>query len=95
MGQHYLPIPVTETTTACSWAFPMANPTAWAEVNRIDDSSVTLRDSQVLDLPEVTAYFVAYPGGSLGRLRVPHNKLPLPELGEVPQSPRARQTWTV
>jgi len=56
---------------------PLANPTAWAEVTQIDDSSVSLRDSQELELSEVTAYFVAYPSGALVDYRCP-NELPVP-----------------
>ena len=44
---------------------PPANPTAWTEVARIDDLSVTLSNFQVIDLRAVTAYFVAYPSGTL------------------------------
>ena len=44
---------------------PPANPTDWAEVTRIDDSSVTFRNSPALDLSVVSAFFVAYPGGAL------------------------------
>lgn len=57
---------------------PADNPTAWVEVARIDQSSVTLRDSRVLDLSSVTAYFVAYPSGALVDYRSP-NELPVPE----------------
>jgi len=56
---------------------PPANPTAWVEVTRIDESSVTLRDGQVLRLGAVTAYFVAYPSGALVDYQCP-NELPLP-----------------
>ncbi len=62
---------------------PPANPTAWAEVARIDDSSVSLRDSRVLDLSEVTAYFVAYPSGALADYQSP-NELPVPEWVRFP-----------
>lgn len=62
---------------------PPVNPTSWAEVTRIDNSSVILRDSQVLDLDEVTAYFVAYPGGSLADYQCP-NELPVPEWVRFP-----------
>jgi hypothetical protein len=57
---------------------PPAYPTTWAEVGRIDDSSVSLRDSQVLGLADVTAYLVAYPSGELIDYRCP-NELPVPE----------------
>jgi hypothetical protein len=53
------------------------------EVARIDDSSVSLRDSQLLDLSEVTAYFVAYPSGALADYRCP-NELPVPEWVRFP-----------
>jgi hypothetical protein len=56
---------------------PPANPTAWVEVTRIDESSVTLRDAQVLGLAAVKAYFVAYPSGALIDYRCP-NQLPVP-----------------
>jgi hypothetical protein len=65
---------------------PPANPTAWAEVKRIDDSSVTLRDSRVLGLSAVTAYFVAYPGGTLADYQC-SNELPVPEWVRFPEVP--------
>ena len=50
---------------------PAANPTAWAEVSRVDESSVTLRGSQRVKLANVTAYLVAYPNGALVDRRGP------------------------
>jgi hypothetical protein len=63
---------------------PTANPTAWVEVARIEESSVTLRDTRVLDLSEVTAYIVAYPSGTLVDYRCP-NDLPVPEWVRFPE----------
>jgi hypothetical protein len=57
---------------------PPANPTSWAEVAQVDESSVTLRDSRALKLSEVTAYFVTYPSGNLVDYRCPTDNLPLP-----------------
>jgi hypothetical protein len=57
---------------------PPADPAAWAEVARIDDSSVTLRNSEVVYLRDVTAYFVVYPRGSLVEYQCEHD-LPVPE----------------
>jgi hypothetical protein len=56
---------------------PAANPTAWAEVSRVSESSVTLRDSRAVKLSEVTAYLVAYPSGTLVDRRGP-DALPMP-----------------
>lgn len=64
---------------------PSANPTAWVEVARIDGSSVTLRNSQGLDLSEVRACFVAYPSGALVDYRCP-NELPVPEWVSFPEN---------
>jgi hypothetical protein len=44
-----------------------------------------LRDSQVLDLASVTAYFVAYPSGALVDYRCP-NDLPVPEWVRFPEN---------
>ena len=63
---------------------PSANPTAWVEVARIEESSVKLRDNRVLDLSEVAAYFVAYPSGTLVDYRCP-NDLPVPEWVKFPE----------
>jgi hypothetical protein len=63
---------------------PPANPKAWAEVVQIDDSSVTLHDSQVLGLAAVTAYLVAYPSGALVNYRCP-NELPVPAWVRFPE----------
>jgi hypothetical protein len=64
---------------------PPATPIAWVEVVRIDDSSATLRDSQALELSEVTAYFVAYPSGALVDYQCP-NKLPVPAWVKYPEN---------
>src|SRR5262249_43445664 len=56
---------------------PPANPTAWVKVLLIDESSVTLEDSQVLNLSDVTAYIVAHPSGALVDYRC-SNDLPMP-----------------
>lgn len=56
---------------------PPANPTSWAEVSRVTESSVTLRDSKAVKLSEVTAYLVAYSSGTLVDHRGP-GSLPLP-----------------
>jgi hypothetical protein len=63
---------------------PSADPTAWAEVTRIEGNSVALRDSRVLSLSEVTAYFVAYPSGALVDYRFP-NEIPLPAWVTFPE----------
>jgi hypothetical protein len=44
---------------------PTDSPESWVEVAAIDESSVTLIDSQVVELSDVTAYLVAYPSGTL------------------------------
>lgn len=44
---------------------PANQPTSWAEVSRIDASSVTLPDSNLIKLADITAYFVTYPSGTL------------------------------
>jgi hypothetical protein len=46
-------------------ALPSAKPARWVEVEEIDETSVTLRDSTVLPLSAVKAYFVTYPSDSL------------------------------
>jgi hypothetical protein len=63
---------------------PSANPTSWREVSRIDDKSVTLRDSQLLDLSEITTYLVAYPSGKLVEYRCP-NSLRIPDWITFPE----------
>jgi hypothetical protein len=57
---------------------PAANPVGWAEVAKIDATSLTLQNSLTLDLSQVTAYFVAYPSGMLVDCQRPH-ELPLPK----------------
>jgi hypothetical protein len=72
---------------------PPGNPTAWAEVSGVNESRVTLSDSQTVKLSDVTAYFVAYPGGNLLDHRGP-DTLPFPEWvgglspAEIPQHDR-------
>src|SRR5688500_17195623 len=56
---------------------PPTDPTTWAEVSRVNESSVTLRDSRAVELTEVTAYLVVYPGGTLVDHRGPAT-LPVP-----------------
>jgi hypothetical protein len=74
---------------------PAAAPANWVEVARIDDSSVTFRNSQALDLSEVTAYLVVYPSGTLVDYRCP-NGLPIPEWVKYPEKsgPPERETLT-
>ncbi|MBP7868318.1 MAG: hypothetical protein KA419_20515 [Acidobacteria bacterium] len=63
---------------------PPADPEGWGEVDRIDGPRIFLRDQTVLKLNEVTAYFVAYPGGQLVDCRnIDH--LPLPRWVRFPE----------
>ena len=63
---------------------PPAAPAIWVEVDGFTSNSVTLRDSKVVDLSEVTAYFVAYPSGALVDYRCP-NQLPVPGWVQFPE----------
>jgi hypothetical protein len=62
---------------------PPTTPGEWVEVAEIRESSVTLRNNQVLDLKEVTAYFVTLPSGGPVDIRNP-TKLPLPNWVKFP-----------
>ena len=51
---------------------PADDPVGWVEVVKINETSATLRNSERIGLSEVTAYFVAYPSGTLVERRCPN-----------------------
>ncbi len=62
---------------------PLAKPTAWSEVVRMDDFLATLRNAPAVKLPEITAFFVTYPSGVLVDYVCP-NSLPVPKSARLP-----------
>jgi hypothetical protein len=55
---------------------PVANPRVWEKVQHIDDNSVTLENTQYLDLSQVQAYLVAYPSGTMADYHAPDDLEP-------------------
>lgn len=64
---------------------PPALPVDWTEVERIKGDCVSLKDHPAISLSEVTAYFVAYPGGQLADCRCPDH-LPVPQWVRFPEN---------